>query len=166
MFPRAARFDAKRLSDTPGPNAYDPREMLAHYKRGPLHQKDARFKSGEQQRHSNEGASTSALPAMAPSNQAPGLRNSSASTVMKEKARLSTKLASSEERICTLEKQTKSLANEKSQALAELSESLSVEPSEGRHTIANSTGSNRIVSAASRETAGTNKQVEESSSEK
>lgn len=120
MFPRAARFDREKLSDTPGPNAYDPTEVVAHYKKGQLNQKDARFKAGQQHLDSDDGASSSSISpprAGGPSTQ------STNTAALKEKAKMATRLAKSEERIANLERQVYSLTNEKTQSLAELSES-------------------------------------------
>lgn len=118
MFPRAARFNRDKLSDTPGPNAYDPTEMVAHYKKGLLNQKDARFRA-DQHLDGDDGASTSSAATSATPVQI-GLANAAA---LKEKAKMTSRLAKAEERIKELERQVHALTNEKSQSLAELSES-------------------------------------------
>lgn len=122
MFPRAARFSQRKLSDTPGPNAYDPTEMMAHYQKGLLNQTDARFKSNS---NLNDEPSTSA--AGLASNLTPQNRSNGASAIMdtigaKEKTKLLARLAKAEEKAAELEKQTHCLSNERSQAMADLSE--------------------------------------------
>lgn len=121
MFPRAPRFDRAKPSDTPGPNSYDPKEMMAHHKKGALNQKDSRFKSS-QTSDSDDCGSTSASGGTALTT--PPRIGATSATVLKERAKLASKVAKSEERIVDLEKQVHSLTNEKSQSLAQLSECL------------------------------------------
>lgn len=123
MFPRAARFSQRKLSDTPGPNAYDPTEMMAHYQKGLLNQTDARFKSNS---NSIDEPSTSAA-GLASNMAPPQNRSNGASAIMdtigaKEKTKLLARLAKAEEKAAELEKQTHCLSNERSQAMADLSE--------------------------------------------
>ena len=117
MFPRAPRFTAARQSDTPGPNAYDPTEMVAHYKRGILVQRDARFKTAAS---SNEGSSTSSASSSIPARAMGGTVDSAAA--LKEKSKWAARVSEAEERVVDLERHANSLANEKSQAMAELRE--------------------------------------------
>lgn len=118
MFPRAPRFDRAKQNDTPVPNSYDPKEMTAHYKKGALNQKDNRFNSSQTSDSDDCGSTSASGTALT----TPPRIGATSATVLKERAKMASKVAKSEERIIDLERQVHSLTNEKSRSLAKLSE--------------------------------------------
>ena len=106
---------------TPGPNAYDPKEPLAAYKKGAMFERDARFRMASNMlemdgpdHNTGEPSSSRAVSA--------GVNSSKAGND-RERTKLEARLHKAEEKVEDLLRERAELHNEKADAQTELSES-------------------------------------------
>lgn len=106
----------------PGPNAYDPTEPQAHYKRGAMYEKDARFKAGQAQRLAPSPPPMSTSPTLPCSCTKRGVSPSSGRVLSleKEKTRLETRLQKAEEQAQDLMRQKADTNTEKARMQTDL----------------------------------------------
>ncbi|PWN47992.1 hypothetical protein IE53DRAFT_412649 [Violaceomyces palustris] len=110
MFPRAPRFDQRVPDETPGPNAYDPKEPLAHYKKGLICEKDARFRYPKVNDENLTSSSTTKQVPLSQSTKT-NLATSSGPTQITFSSQIKSKM---EERISKLEAKLQDVERERS----------------------------------------------------
>lgn len=105
---------------TPGPNAYDPKEPLASYKKGAMFERDSRFRMPSNQLHTAEGGFAQSNGEASSSRAVSSGLHAKASND-KEKARVEMRLHKAEEKVEDLLRERAELYNERADAQTELS---------------------------------------------